>query len=149
MGRRSEQRSSLTSLAAARWCSRRPDPAVGMLLVAPPDEQGLIDNGIRGFRGTDRVRLSAPALVLASTNDPVCRYENAGAHARAWGASIIDVGPLGHINASDGLGSWQAGRDLLMAFAAGMTRHALFEEVPDRGDPARTHSATATPSSEA
>jgi predicted alpha/beta hydrolase family esterase len=37
----------------------------------------------------------------------------AGEFARAWGARLVDAGPLGHINADSRLGSWAQGQALL------------------------------------
>jgi predicted alpha/beta hydrolase family esterase len=114
---------SLGCLLAAEWAARHSDPEVkGSFLVAPPDVNGpRFPSGIVGFApALAAARPPTPARVVASTNDPFATFESACAAAAAWGADIVDVGALGHINLASNLGGWAAGRRLLERFVAGL-----------------------------
>jgi predicted alpha/beta hydrolase family esterase len=51
-------------------------------------------------------KLSFPAVLLYSNDDPYCTPERARQFAAAWGAEPVDAGPRGHLNADSGLGDW-------------------------------------------
>jgi predicted alpha/beta hydrolase family esterase len=86
----------------------------GALLVAPGDvEQADVAAWIPGWAPIARQRLPFPAVLVASRNDPYCRFERAQALASDWGARFIDAGERGHINAESGLGVWPEGLALL------------------------------------
>jgi predicted alpha/beta hydrolase family esterase len=55
------------------------------------------------------------SCLVASTNDPYCSFERACEFANAWGADLVNLGALGHINADSGLGDWPQGQALLQA----------------------------------
>lgn len=59
-------------------------------------------------------RFDFPAMLIASRTDPYCDFDVAARHAEAWGATIIDAGDAGHIDADSGHGPWPEG---LMQFA--------------------------------
>jgi predicted alpha/beta hydrolase family esterase len=56
---------------------------------------------------------------VASSNDPYGTLDHARRRAAQWGAGFIELGALGHINGSSGLGDWPDGLNLLAAFKAG------------------------------
>lgn len=86
----------------------------GALLVAPSDpEAPSYPAGPTGFAPMPLARLPFPAIVVASTNDEYVTAARARTFADAWGAALVDVGPLGHVNSASGLGAWPAGRALL------------------------------------
>lgn len=83
----------------------------GAFLVAPPD---VANNEIRPkhlmtFGPYPREPLPFPTLMVASRNDPFGTYEHADDIAKAWGATLVDAGEAGHINAESGHGPWPEG----------------------------------------
>ncbi|MBV8045841.1 MAG: alpha/beta hydrolase [Paludibacterium sp.] len=94
----------------------------GALLVAPPDVRGAAfaaDVPAEGFGDEPDWRLPFPAIVVASSNDPYCAIECAQTLSDRWGASFVDIGPAGHINADSRLGQWEAGQRLLQRLILG------------------------------
>jgi len=93
----------------------------GALLATPPDLTVALPAGYptpeqlrdNGWYPTPRNRLRFPAIVAASTNDPLCRYDRAATLAQHWRARLVDVGPVGHLNPAAGYGYWPAAEDLL------------------------------------
>jgi predicted alpha/beta hydrolase family esterase len=57
--------------------------------------------------------LPFPSILLGSHDDPYCSLERAQSFAQAWGATFVDYGACGHINAQSGLGDWPAGFEIL------------------------------------
>jgi predicted alpha/beta hydrolase family esterase len=107
---------SLACVLVAHGASR---PAwsrvVAALLVAPADVDSPAHTPpeTRGFAPVPERALPFPATVVASRNDPYVDLERARHFAARWGASFIDAGALGHINAASELGDWPEGRRLL------------------------------------
>ena len=106
---------SLGCAAVVRWAKGGARSVRAALLVAPAD----VDSDVhvpppaRSFAPMPMDRLPFAATVAASTNDPYADIERSEAFARAWGARLVNLGPLGHINADSALGSWPKGRALL------------------------------------
>jgi predicted alpha/beta hydrolase family esterase len=94
-------------------------PVRAALLVAPADvdDPACTPPETRGFSPVPLARLPFPATVVASQNDPYVALSRARAFASAWGASIVDAGARGHLNADSGLGDWAEGRALLAGLA--------------------------------
>ena len=112
---------SLGCQLVAAWAahSRHTARVRGALLVAPSDtEQPDMPPQLHGWRPVLRRRLGFAATVVASTDDPYCGVERAGGFAADWGASLVLVGPRGHLNSESGLGDWPEGRALLTALMA-------------------------------
>jgi predicted alpha/beta hydrolase family esterase len=92
----------------------------GALLVTPADvEQPLPDGyptidelGAHGWLPIPRARLTFPAIVVASRNDPLARFESVAELALRWGASLHDAGEVGHLNPAAGYGPWAEGLKL-------------------------------------
>jgi predicted alpha/beta hydrolase family esterase len=76
----------------------------GVLLVAPasPHKFGVAD-------ALAPVRLTVPAIVVGSENDPWMALAQARQWAGTWGAEFVNAGALGHINAESGLDAWPGG----------------------------------------
>ncbi len=109
---------SLGVLAAVHAAPHfHPGKVAGAFLVAPPSEDAMrgLDLPETGFETHPRAPLPFPSLVVASRNDPFGEYAANEDIAAAWGATILDAGEAGHINADSGHGPWPEG---LMSFAA-------------------------------
>ncbi|MGQ0445206.1 MAG: RBBP9/YdeN family alpha/beta hydrolase [Beijerinckiaceae bacterium] len=88
----------------------------GAFLVAPPaaivlDTYPTIDPA---FLTRPKERLSFPALLIASRDDPYASFAESEVLAQALGAELIDAGFSGHINSESGHGPWPEG---LLRFA--------------------------------
>lgn len=105
---------SLGGLAVAEWSRTSARAVAGALLVAVPDpDQADFPSAIRGFGSPDMNPLRFPAVMVASSNDPYITAARSATIAAAWGASLADIGPHGHINAASSLGDWPDGQALL------------------------------------
>jgi predicted alpha/beta hydrolase family esterase len=114
---------SLACLLVAHWAARFPTAIAGACLVAVPDADGAnFPLEAATFKPVPERVLRFPSLIIASTNDPYGAIEFTQRQARIWQSGLVALGPLGHINASSGLGDWPQGRALLEAFRAGLPR---------------------------
>jgi predicted alpha/beta hydrolase family esterase len=109
---------SLGCHAVAWWAefeqTIRSFPVVGALLVAPPGVEGPeADQRLRRFGPVIQGRLPFQSLLVASEDDSYASLGQAKRMARKWGSQLINAGPLGHINADSGIGSWPYGKFLL------------------------------------
>jgi predicted alpha/beta hydrolase family esterase len=103
---------SFGCLTVAHSLARDGDNVAGVLLVAPADPDKF---GVAALLPLQR--LPAPAIMVASTNDPWMQPAKAAQWAARWGCELIDAGPLGHINADSGIGDWTAGQRYLQRIA--------------------------------
>lgn len=85
----------------------------GALLVAPcdPERPGVCD-AIARFPAP-ATPLPFRSVVVASQDDPYASLDRGRCFADRWGASFVDAGRLGHINAASGIGAWGIGQVLL------------------------------------
>jgi uncharacterized protein len=105
---------SLGGLALAAWSRTSTHAVAGALLVAVPDpDQPGFPAAIHGFGAPRMEPLGFPAVMVGSSDDPYITPVRSAVLAAAWGASLTEIGPHGHINAASGLGDWPAGRTLL------------------------------------
>ena len=107
---------SLGCILTAWWAahSQHTGKVRGALLVAPGDvERAELAAQLPGWAPISSQALPFPAVLVASRNDPYCRFERATQLAQAWGARVVDCGERGHINAESGLGDWPEGQALL------------------------------------
>lgn len=111
---------SLGCHAAVLWAARAPERVAGLFCVAPPDRAGMARAGVVGFDHADQVRPGVPVLLVTSNDDPYTSPHSSAALAAAWGASTVQLDGLGHVNDDSDLGTWVQGRQLLVAFAAGL-----------------------------
>lgn len=113
---------SLACLLVAHWAAKRPMPIAGAFLVAPPDPDGpaFPAKQAASFMNPPLTPLPFPALMIASSDDPFGSADHARRLAASWRCSIIEAGPLGHINSASGLGAWPTGLALLTAFESGL-----------------------------
>lgn len=106
---------SLGCLTVADWAMRKQtQKVIGGLFVAVPDPHGPnFPTEAVGFSAPRLHPLPFKSIVVSSDNDPYGPPEFARRYAAAWGSKLVDVGPLGHINASSNLGRWESGLELL------------------------------------
>jgi serine hydrolase len=111
---------SLGVAAVAHAGARCPKGLIaGAFLVAPadvanaalwPETEGYVfDVATSGFAPLPSEPLPFPSLLVGSTNDPYCSMERSKEFASAWGATYVEGGALGHINAASGHGPWPEG----------------------------------------
>ena len=100
---------------------------VAALLVAPADVDSPEHTPpeTRGFAPMPMAPLPFPATVVASEDDPFVALARAQAFAAAWGATFVDAGRKGHLNADSGLGDWPEGHRQLEALVAGAPSSGL------------------------
>ena len=107
---------SLGCILTAAWAAHSQNTArvLGALLVAPGDtEDPDLGPQLPSWAPIVRQPLPFASILVASRNDPYCRFDKARELATTWGSRFVDLGERGHINAESGLGDWRAGRDLL------------------------------------
>lgn len=91
---------------------------VGALLVAPPElSRPELPASVRAFEWPQR-RLPFPSTLVASTDDTFGSFAHAAALASRLGATLVNAGPRGHLNADSGLGTWPEGWELLRQLRA-------------------------------
>jgi predicted alpha/beta hydrolase family esterase len=97
------------------------------LLVAPADvdSPACTPPETRSFAPMPTAPLRFPATVVASGDDPYVTRARAQAFAAAWGATFVDAGLKGHLNADSGLADWPEGRRVLEALMAGTSLPGL------------------------
>jgi uncharacterized protein len=111
---------SLACLLVPHYCIESAGRIAGAFLVAVPDPGGAhFPQGAMEFADVPEARFYFPSLILASSNDPYGTLDYARRRAAQWGAGLVEVGELGHINSSSNLGEWPEGRNLLLAFSTG------------------------------
>ncbi len=109
---------SLGCVLVAAWSrfSRHAHKVRGALLVAPGDvEQPDLAPALPGWAPIIREPLPFASVLVASRDDPYCRFERAAALAQDWGSRLVDAGARGHLNAESGLGDWPDGHALLQS----------------------------------
>jgi len=109
---------SLGCALVAHAASRPSAAAVAAaLLVAPADvdSPARTPPETRDFAPLPLEPLPFPATVVASQDDPYVTIERARVFAEAWGATFVDAGRRGHLNAGSGLGDWPEGHRHLEA----------------------------------
>lgn len=111
---------SLGCILTAAWAahSRNTHRVKAALLVAPGDpEREELRAALKSWSPVVLQRLPFPSVLLGSHNDPYCSVQRAQAFASAWGATFVDYGNKGHINADSGLGDWPQGHEILKQLA--------------------------------
>jgi predicted alpha/beta hydrolase family esterase len=108
-------------LTVAHWAAQHQRPIAGALLVTPPDldaswpEPYPRPDELRanGWAPLPRTELPFPALVAASSNDYLASLEAVRAMADGWGAELVELGPVGHLNPAAGYGPWPQAAELV------------------------------------
>ena len=65
-----------------------------------------------------REPLPFPSLVAASRDDPLGGRERVAGLARDWGARLVDLGHVGHLNPASGYGHWGRAQEFVDALCA-------------------------------
>jgi uncharacterized protein len=111
---------SLGTSLIMHWAQQSDTARVaGAFMVAPSDRGPAdiwTDAAASGFAPMRLDPLPFPAMVLASRDDPYVAFDRASLFARAWGASLIDMGMSGHMGNAANLGLWPEGLVYLGAF---------------------------------
>ena len=109
---------SLGCQLVASWAahSRHTARVKAALLVAPGDAERDELRPVLGSWSPIMLKaLPFKSTLVASSNDPYCSLDRASFFASAWGAELLNLGALGHINAESGLGHWPQGQAMLQA----------------------------------
>jgi predicted alpha/beta hydrolase family esterase len=134
---------SLSCLLVAHWSERSKVPIAGAFLVAVPDPSSpAFPPEAASFAPTPAARLRFPSVILASTTDPYASIAYARQCAYQWGSSLVEVGPLGHVNAASAIGDWPWAWDQLLVFMRGLTTGRASGDESERRDSNQGPAAT-------
>lgn len=105
----------------AHWSLAPTRPVLGALLATPADLESPLPAGYpdiddlhaAGWTPLPRHRLPFPSVVAASRNDPLAAFSRTADLAADWGARLVDVGEVGHLNPAAGFGPWPQAEELL------------------------------------
>lgn len=105
---------SAGALMVVHWAARHQHPIKGALLATPPDLEGNWPDHYpspqslaeRGWAPLPQQPLPFPCLVAASDNDPLATRQAVQRMARTWGAELLELGAVGHLNPASGFGDW-------------------------------------------
>ena len=112
-------------IATAHWARRTGRKILGALLATPPDlEQPLPPDfpalpafAEAGWTPMPKGPLPFPCIVAASRNDPLGEFARVTDMASGWGAELVDLGEVGHLNPASGYGPWPAAYALIRRLA--------------------------------
>ena len=107
---------SLGCVLVAAWAShtRNAHRVKAALLVAPADvEREALRPVLTSWSPIALQPLPFKSTLVASQTDPYCSFERSTSFTNAWGSTLVDAGPVGHINAESALGDWPQGQALL------------------------------------
>ena len=116
----------------AHWAAQTRRPVKGALLATPPDLTKALPAGYPtldamkagGWFPLPRDPLPFPSIVVASRNDPLASFDGVAALAQAWGASLVDLGAVGHLNPASGYGEWPLAETFIEQLSAASTASA-------------------------
>lgn len=108
-------------LMVAHWALAPTRPIKAALLATPADVEhplppgypSFADLSANGWLPIPQAKLSFPALVVASRNDPLAGFDRVAGMASDWGAELHDAGEVGHLNPPAGFGPWPDGYRLI------------------------------------
>jgi predicted alpha/beta hydrolase family esterase len=112
-------------MTVAHWAQQSKRTIHGALLAAPADLETPMPEGYpsigalrdAGWLPIPRRRLPFPAIVAASRNDPLAAFDRVAQLARDWGARLVDVGEVGHLNPASGFGPWPRAEEFIRDLA--------------------------------
>jgi predicted alpha/beta hydrolase family esterase len=100
---------SLACALVARHAARAPQSGIAAAFLVSPsdvDSPAHTPDEVRGFAPMPMLPLPFPSLLLLSSDDPFVSPARAVEIGASWGAEVIDMGPLGHMNGASQLGLW-------------------------------------------
>lgn len=108
-------------LMVTHWAENPTRDVKGALLVTPADVETPLPEGYpkmddltaNGWVPIARTPLPFPAIVAASSNDPLADFEKIRELAEQWGAQLVDIGAVGHLNPAAGYGPWPEAHRLI------------------------------------
>ncbi|CAD6506799.1 RBBP9/YdeN family alpha/beta hydrolase [Paraburkholderia sabiae] len=108
-------------MITVHWAQLHRRPIHGALLATPADLETPLPEGYptqdalrdNGWLPMPRERLPFPSIVVASTNDPLARFERVAGMAQAWGSRLVHAGAVGHLNPASGFGEWPRAAELV------------------------------------
>ena len=109
----------------AHWARQTQRAVRGALLATPPDFERPMPPGYPsieelragGWLPVPRERLPFASIIAASRDDPLARYDRVAAWAAGWGAELVDLGEVGHLNPASGYGAWPRAESFIDALA--------------------------------
>ena len=109
----------------AHWARQTQRAVRGALLATPPDFERPMPPGYPsvdalragGWLPVPRERLPFASIIAASRDDPLARYDRVATWAAGWGAELVDLGEVGHLNPASGYGAWPRAESFIDALA--------------------------------
>jgi predicted alpha/beta hydrolase family esterase len=112
---------SAGALMVAHW-AKAPTRAIrAALLATPADVESPLPEGYptlpelteNGWLPIPSNPLPFPAIVVASSNDPLARFDRTASLAQCWRAYLVNAGNVGHLNPQAGFGPWPKAGELV------------------------------------
>lgn len=108
-------------LMVAHWAAHYSRPIKGALLAAPPDLDAVWPSNYpssetlrsQGWNPLPQGPLPFRSIVAGSTNDHLASLAAVTRMAEGWGAELLDLGDVGHLNPAAGFGHWQQAEALI------------------------------------
>ncbi|KQN43956.1 alpha/beta hydrolase [Pseudomonas sp. Leaf48] len=109
-------------LMVAHWAAHFSRPIKGALLAAPPDLDASWPANYpspetlrsSGWDPLPKAPLPFRSIVAASTNDYLASLDAATDLAKCWGAELLNLGDVGHLNPAAGFGPWPQAEELIL-----------------------------------
>ncbi len=109
-------------LMVAHWAAHYSRPIKGALLAAPPDLDAVWPSNYpssetlrsQGWNPLPQGPLPFRSIVAGSTNDHLASLPAVTRLAEGWGAELLNLGDVGHLNPAAGFGHWQQAEALIL-----------------------------------
>ncbi|MNH99588.1 Alpha/beta hydrolase family protein [compost metagenome] len=109
-------------LMVAHWAAHYSRPIKGALLAAPPDLDAVWPSNYpssetlrsQGWNPLPQGPLPFRSIVAGSTNDHLATLPAVTRMAEGWGAELLNLGDVGHLNPAAGFGHWPQAEALIL-----------------------------------
>ena len=109
-------------LMVAHWAAHYSRPIKGALLAAPPDLDAVWPANYpssetlrsQGWNPLPQGPLPFRSIVAGSTNDHLATLPAVTRMAEGWGAELLNLGDVGHLNPAAGFGHWPQAEALIL-----------------------------------